>query len=160
MVARDQGEDVPATEVRVACDVGTVRIGMARCDPDAVLATALPTILAGPDSLVQVVAVAAELGAVEIVVGLPLRLNGSRGPAAEQAASWAAALEGALSAAGLSTPVRLLDERLTTVQAQRGLHAAGRNTRTSRQRIDSAAAVVLLQGYLDQRARRRTGGTP
>jgi len=87
---------------------------------------------------------------MEIVIGLPLRLDGTAGQAATEAEDWAAGLRNVLLAAGQSIQVRLVDERLTTVQAQRGLHAAGRSTRTSRQRIDSASAVVLLQGYLDR----------
>jgi len=136
--------------VRLACDLGSSRIGMARCDPQGLLAMPLPAVPAGPGALAAVVELAVQAGAVEIVVGLPLRLDGSAGPAAHQAEAWAQALREVLRSAGQSIQVRLVDERLTTVQAQRGLHAAGRSTRTSRQRIDSASAVVLLQGYLDR----------
>lgn len=144
---------------RLGCDVGTVRIGLARCDPEGVLATALPAVQAGPQAITEVVCLVADLQAVEVIVGLPLRLDGTVGPAAEQAQAWAAELRKGLKDAGQVVQVHLRDERLTTVQAQRGLHAAGRTTRSSRQRIDSASAVVLLQGYLDQQRRNQTGGT-
>lgn len=136
--------------VRLACDLGSSRIGIARCDPHGLLATPLPAVPAGPGAHAAVVELAVQAGATEIVVGLPLRLDGSAGPAARQAEAWAQELRDLLLAARQSILVRLVDERLTTVQAQRGLHAAGRSTRTSRQRIDSASAVVLLQGYLDR----------
>jgi putative Holliday junction resolvase len=88
--------------------------------------------------------VVSELGVDTVYVGLPLRLAGDGGPAAQAARSWAQALS-----AQLEIPVRLIDERLSTVQAQRGLHAGGRSTRESRSRIDSASAVVILQAVLD-----------
>lgn len=144
--------------VRLACDVGRARIGIARCDPEGLLATPMPAVAAGPDAHAAVVALAAEVSAVEVIVGLPLRLDGSTGPAAQEAQAWAAALQDALSAADVLVGVRLVDERLTTVQAQRGLHAAGRTSRTSRQRIDSASAVVLLQAYLDELRAGQMGG--
>ncbi len=130
--------------VRIACDVGTARIGMARCDAGGVLAVPLDAVPAGPDACGAVAAIAASFDAVEIIVGLPLRLDGTEGPAASHARAWADDL-----AAHVAMPVRLVDERLTTVEAQRGLHAAGRTTRTSRSVIDSASAVILLQSVLD-----------
>lgn len=133
--------------IRLACDVGSVRIGLARSDPQGLLAVPLPAARADdPDG---VLAVIAELEPIEVIVGLPISLDGSEGPAAERARAWAGALQ-----ARTEVPVRLCDERLTTVEAQRGLHAAGRTTRTSRSVIDSASAVILLQADLDaERAR-------
>lgn len=135
--------------VRIACDVGSVRIGLARCDPSGVLATPLEAVRAGDDAFSRVAAIVRETEAVEIVIGLPLSMDGREGPAAERARAWADGLR-----AVVDLPVLFVDERLTTVEAQRGLHAAGRNTRTSRAVIDSASAVVLLQSHLDaERAR-------
>lgn len=133
--------------IRLACDVGSVRIGLARSDPQGLLAVPLPAARADdPDG---VLAVIAEFEPIEVIVGLPISLDGSEGPAAERARAWAGALQ-----ARTEVPVRLCDERLTTVEAQRGLHAAGRTTRTSRSVIDSASAVILLQADLDaERAR-------
>lgn len=129
---------------RVACDVGSVRIGIARSDPHGILATPIDAVPAGERAIDAVAAIVSETEAVEVIVGLPLSMDGGHGPAAERAASWAAELEHRLD-----VPVVLVDERLTTVQAQRGLHAAGRTTKTSRAVIDSASAVVLLQAHLD-----------
>ena len=130
--------------VRIACDVGSVRIGVARSDPSGLLATPLEAVRAGDDAFARVAEIVRETEAVEIVIGLPLSMDGSMGPAAERASAWAEGLR-----ASVEVPVVCVDERLTTVQAQRGLHAAGRNTKTSRAVIDSASAVVLLQSHLD-----------
>jgi putative holliday junction resolvase len=131
--------------VRVACDVGTVRIGVARSDATGVLAVPLDAVPAGERALEAVSAVLAEWEAIEVYVGLPLQLSGEEGAAADKARAWAADL-----AERTSVPVRLIDERLSTVQAQRGLHASGRSTRQSRSVIDSASAVIVLQSALEQ----------
>lgn len=135
--------------VRIACDVGSVRIGIARSDPSGLLATPLEAVRAGDDAFARVAEIVRDTDAVEIVIGLPLSMDGSVGPAAERARQWADSLQ-----AVVDVPVVCVDERLTTVQAQRGLHAAGRNTKTSRAVIDSASAVVLLQSHLDARRAR------
>lgn len=140
-----------ASGTRLACDVGRVRIGVARCDPAGQVATPLPAIAAGPDAYSAVMTLVDELQVVEVIVGLPKRMDGTLGPAAILAQEWADGLAAALDQAGSSVPISLVDERLTTVEAQRGLHAAGATIRSSRQRIDSAAATVLLQSYLDRR---------
>ncbi|MDD2858189.1 MAG: Holliday junction resolvase RuvX [Candidatus Nanopelagicales bacterium] len=129
----------------MACDVGTVRIGLARSDAHGILAFPLDAVAAGEGALAQVSAIVAELEAVEVVIGLPYRLDGSEGPAAQMARDWAELL-----AEHVQVPIALVDERLTTVQAQRGMHAAGRTVRNSRKDIDSASAVVLLQSVLDR----------
>lgn len=92
---------------------------------------------------------AAEWEADVIYVGLPLSMDGSEGRAAQAARAWARAL-----ADTVNVEVRLVDERLSTVQAQRGLHDSGRSTRQSRSVIDSASAVVVLQFVLDAEAAR------
>lgn len=135
--------------VSLACDVGSVRIGIARCDPHGLLATPLDAVAAGARAVAEVADLVRETEAMEVVVGLPLSMDGTEGPAAVRARDWAEQLEQVVH-----VPVVLVDERLTTVQAQRGLHAAGRTTKSSRAVIDSAAAVVLLQSRLDaERAR-------
>ncbi|HBJ73129.1 MAG TPA: Holliday junction resolvase RuvX [Actinobacteria bacterium] len=135
--------------VLLACDVGTVRIGVARSDAGQVLAVPLDSVPAGDSAVSQVLALIDEYSAVEIIVGLPLKMDGTEGASADMARQWAAQLEGTTE-----VPVRLVDERLTTVQAQRGLHAAGRTVKNSRSAIDSASAVVLLQFVLESRAKR------
>ena len=138
-------------------DLGERRIGMAVCDPDGVLASPYSTIDRSGDLATdhrQVWAAVAELGAVRVVVGLPLSLSGRRGPAAVTTEKEVDKLRKALP-----VPVELLDERLTTVSAARSLKSAGMSTKRQRQggRIDQQSAAVLLQAWLDQN---RTGVTP
>lgn len=130
--------------VRVACDVGTVRVGLSRSDATGTLAVPLPAVPAGPASVDGVLGVVIEWDAIEVFVGLPLHLSGNEGPSASMARTWAQVL-----AERAAVPVRLIDERLSTVEAQRGFRAAGRSTRASRSLIDSASAVVLLQSALE-----------
>ncbi len=135
----------------LACDVGSVRIGIARSVGS--LAFPMEAVPAGADAVATILERADEIQATAIIVGLPLRLDGGEGPAAQAAREWAHTLAGATK-----IPVRLVDERLSTVQAQQGLHASGRSTRTSRDRIDSASAVVVLQAVLEYGE--RTGALP
>ncbi len=134
--------------VRIACDVGTVRIGIARSDATGMLAVPLDAVRAGEHAVAEVAGIAGEWDALEVLVGLPLSMDGTERSSAALARAWAAGL-----AAAVPMPVRLVDERLSTVQAQRGLHEAGKSTRQSRARIDSASAVVFLQAALDTEAR-------
>ena len=141
--------------VRLGVDVGTVRVGLARSDPDGLLATPLETVQRGGDVAAVVARIhtlAAELDAVELIVGLPLSLRGT-----DTASTGDARRVAALLADG-ERPVRLVDERLTTVSAQSALHASGRNARGSRRVIDQVAAVILLQHALD--AERARGEAP
>jgi putative Holliday junction resolvase len=126
----------------LACDVGSVRIGLARSAGS--LAVPVDAIRAGDGSFDAVAQIVQECDVSTVYVGLPLRLAGDEGPAAQAARAWALILS-----EQLDVPVRLVDERLSTVQAQRGLHAGGRNTKQSRSLIDSASAVVILQAVLD-----------
>ena len=136
---------------RVSFDPGSVRIGVAVSDVDGVIASPRPALPVGDVSALT--AVIDEVQPLEIVVGLPLGLDGREGSAAQGAREFAADV-----ARVTSRPVRLVDERLSTVQAQRGLHEQGRSVRQSRDMIDSAAAAVLLQHALD--AERVTGEPP
>ena len=125
-------------------DLGERRIGVARSDASGMLAVPERTVVRGEGDLVELVALADELDASDILVGLPLSMSGEAGVAAEGAREFARAL-----AALTSVPVWLVDERLSTVSAQRSLHESGRTTRTSRSVIDQAAAVVIVQSALD-----------
>lgn len=139
---------------RLGVDVGRVRVGVARSDPDGLLATPVETVLRdGADALTRIVALAREHGAVEIVVGLPVSLSGADTGSTRDAREFAAALAGAAP-----VPVRLVDERLSTVSAQAALRGAGRSQRHSRKIIDQVAAVVLLQQALD--VEKSTGRAP
>lgn len=96
-----------------------------------------------------VAAVVTEEEATVLVVGLPLSLDGRYGPAAKAATAEAAELAEVLSGAGVE--VETFDERLTTVSASAALTGAGKSTRDQRRSVDSAAATVLLQSWLDTR---------
>lgn len=138
--------------VRLGIDVGKARIGVARCDPDGLIATPVATVARGGGDSVEILRIAAELGAFELIVGLPLALSGAHTASTADAIAFAGSL-----AAASALPVRLVDERLSTVSAQRGLWAAGRTVKRSRAVIDQAAAVIILQQALDFE---RAGGTP
>ncbi|ETZ54559.1 hypothetical protein L838_1541 [Mycobacterium avium MAV_120709_2344] len=126
-----------------------MRIGVACSDPDAVLATPVETVRRDRSGkhLRRLAALVTELGAVEVVVGLPRTLADRTGTSALDAIDLADQLARRIA----PTPVRLADERLTTVAAQRSLRAAGVRARAQRAVIDQAAAVAILQSWLDQR---------
>lgn len=137
-------------------DVGTVRVGIARSDPDGVLATPIETIDRKSDAPAEVLRMVEELDAIEVVVGLPVALSGNRTASTEDAAGFARILANLLAA----VPVRLVDERLSTVSAAAALRASGRNSRKSRPVIDQVAAVIVLQYALDfEQAAGRPAGT-
>jgi putative pre-16S rRNA nuclease len=141
--------------VRLGVDVGDVRVGVARSDPDGLLAVPLETLRRDSATLTRIVALAREHSALEVVVGLPISLSGQSGIAAQRAWTFAQALAAALSAEKLLVSVRLVDERLTTVSAERILRQLGRRGARQRAVVDQAAAVVILQHALD--AERSTG---
>lgn len=142
--------------VRLGVDVGKVRVGLAASDPSGFLASPVET-LARQASLMplveRILAEATERDALEIVVGLPVALSGADTPSTADARLVAQALADASP-----LPVRMIDERLSTVSAQSALHRTGRNARSSRSVIDQVAAVILLQHALDsERAGREPG---
>ena len=139
--------------VRIGVDVGSVRVGVAACDPAGLIATPVSTLSRGKGDLDALAALVAEREAVEVLVGLPTSLSGRAGPAAAAAEAYAGALAGRVL-----VPVRLVDERFSTVGAQRDLRASGVDTRRGRSVIDQAAAVIILQGALD--AERSSGLAP
>lgn len=131
--------------MRLGIDVGSVRIGVARCDPAGILASPLETVRCGKGDIERIVAIIAEEDAIEVIVGLPTSLSGREGPAAKAARDFAARLARRLPA----VTVRLYDERLTTVTAEYGLREVGMRGKARRKVVDQAAAVVLLQAALD-----------
>ncbi len=157
----DQGRDPdgtasgPGRGVRLGVDVGKVRVGVARSDPDGILATPLITLardLRGeePADIGALAALVTEYEAVEIVVGLPVTLAGTEGLAAADARGYA----GSLARAVQPVPVRLSDERMSTVVASRRLSERGVRGRRHRAVVDQVAAVEILQGWLDNQRRR------
>ena len=140
--------------IRIALDVGSVRIGVARCDAEGLLATPLTTISAGPDALLYVVDLVREYEAICVYVGKPISLSGNDTSSTQAAIEFARELNALLDES--TVQVRLIDERLSTVSAQRAMHEAGRNIKQSRDAIDQAAAVVILEHAL---ASERSSGT-
>jgi putative pre-16S rRNA nuclease len=134
-----------------AFDLGTKRIGVAYSDSRRTLASPWGTIERSGDpgrDLEAMVSAAREVEASTVVVGLPLSLSGGQGPAAQAVLQEAVALQRALAPLGIT--VETADERLTTVEAQRALRASGKSGPAARRVVDSAAAMVLLQGWLDR----------
>lgn len=126
-----------------------VRIGVSCSDPDAILATPVETVHRDRSQrhLRRLVALVVEFEVVEVVVGLPRTLADRIGTSAEKAIELAEDLARRVA----PVPVRLADERLTTVSAQRSLRDAGVRAKNQRGVIDQAAAVAILQSWLDQR---------
>ena len=121
-------------------DHGDARIGLAISDELGMLAHT-------PDTAARVAQVVVERGIGNIILGLPKNMDGTTGAAAEKVRAFAEKLR-----ALVTCPVRLWDERLTTVAAQRSLHEAGRNAKQSREVIDQVAAQLILQGWLDSQS--------
>jgi len=132
-------------------DHGDARIGLAISDELGMLAHPLET-LDGREKFNalsrKIADVIASKKIERVVLGLPRNMNGTYGPAAEKVRAFADKLTEALP-----VPVLLWDERMTTQQAQRSLHEAGRNVKNSRNLIDQVAAVIILQSYLDSLVR-------
>jgi putative Holliday junction resolvase len=126
-------------------DLGDARIGVAVSDDDRRMAVPLGTIHTGaPADLKAVAKLVDEHAATAVVVGLPLSMSGARGSAAAKADAFADALRSILA-----VPVELQDERLSTVEAERGLRDAGVTGRERRNVVDRTAATVILQAWLD-----------
>ncbi|WP_258802255.1 Holliday junction resolvase RuvX [Pseudarthrobacter sp. NS4] len=143
--------------VKLGVDVGTVRVGVAICDRDSILATPYKTLdrNAKKNSDVRVIAkLAEELGAVQVIVGLPRTMKGEEHASARMAGDYALLLAAELAGRGLAVPVNLVDERLSSVAAHRNLHEAGMSSRNHRKVVDQVAAAGILQHAIDmQKAR-------
>jgi putative holliday junction resolvase len=141
---------------RLGVDVGKARVGVARCDPDGMLAVPVETVPRDAASVARVIALAEEHAAIEILVGLPLNMRGEDTASTQDARDVAAEI-----ARSSGVAVRLVDERLSTVSAHAALREAGRSQRSSRSIVDQVAAVVLLQQAIDVEKRSgRPPGTP
>ncbi|MEH3079274.1 MAG: Holliday junction resolvase RuvX [Quadrisphaera sp.] len=143
--------------VRLGVDVGSVRVGLAASDPSGFIASPVETLKRDRTQGSDLRRIALEITqreAVEVVVGLPVSLSGREGPAAAAVRDYAADLAGRVA----PVPVRLVDERLSTVSAHQALTASGRSGRRHREVVDQVAAVLILQTALD--AERATGRPP
>jgi putative Holliday junction resolvase len=146
--------------VRLGIDVGAVRIGVAASDPDGILATPVATVRRDiknttqradlPPDLREISRLVREYEAVEVVVGLPVNLAGKEGPAAAATRQYVEALKTVID----PVPVRLTDERMSTVAAARRLSERGVRGKRQRAVVDQAAAVEILQSWLDAQRRR------
>ena len=132
---------------RIAFDYGDVRIGLGVCDPDGILCTPLPAIRTGdPKLFVTIEGILNEYQPVAIYVGLPLHMSGEPGDSAEKARAFGTEISDRFK-----IPVRYVDERLSTISAQRKLKDAGVSSRDAKELIDSMAAVSILeQGLLSE----------
>lgn len=141
--------------VRIGIDVGKVRIGVSRSDLHGMLATPVETVPRSEDAADRrrIGEIVGELGAFEVIVGLPLALSGAHTASTADAIGFAEAL-----AVEVGIPVRLVDERLSTVSAASALRASGRNAKKARPVVDQVAATIILQHALD--AERATGRPP
>ncbi|MEU4095437.1 Holliday junction resolvase RuvX [Streptomyces sp. NPDC026673] len=132
---------------RIAIDVGDARIGVASCDPDGLIATPVETVPGRdvPAARRRIAQIIEEYEPIEVLVGLPRSLSGREGPAAAKARDFAQGVAKIIS----PVPVRLVDERMTTVTATQGLRASGVKAKKGRSVVDQAAAVVILQSALE-----------
>jgi putative holliday junction resolvase len=132
-------------------DYGTARIGLAVSDDIGMLAHPLETVpAADPEKAARRIAELVELRKIEhLIIGLPLHMDGGEGAAVEKVRRFMKRLRPLLNE---TVAIYEVDERLTTTSAMEKLHAAGRNTKNSRKIIDQAAAIEILQGWLDLRA--------
>jgi putative holliday junction resolvase len=129
-------------------DYGESRIGVAISDDLGSFAVPVKTLQRGPSTTKEICGLLDGQGAIGIVIGLPVNMDGTLGPSAAKAKEFGAQLQTALP----TTLIRFWDERLTTVEAQKALHSAGKNAKQSRKIIDQVAAQILLQNYLDAQA--------
>lgn len=128
-------------------DVGGKRIGLAISDEMGIIASPAGMVLRGAEAAADIRGYATRLGAVRLVVGLPVGMSGREGPQAQDVREFVVSIEGAV---GL--PVEFWDERLTTSIAEKHLIASGTRRDKRKLEVDAVAAAVILQGYLDSRA--------
>jgi len=137
--------------VRLAVDVGRARVGIARSDRDALMAVPVDTV--ARDQAIDVLrSLVVDYSPVEIVVGLPLNMAGAHTASTDDAVEFANRLK-----RQVDIPVRMVDERLSTVSAMAGLHQSGKSVKTAKGLIDQASAVIILQHCLDTE---KNTGTP
>ena len=138
--------DTSVRGVRLAVDWGKARIGVAASDRDAILAFPVETVQTADHPVQRLAEIVAEYEPVEVIMGLPVALNGTEQLAAQDVRNAGHELAEAIS----PITVRWIDERMTTRTAARALHEAGRSARKQRSVIDQAAAVAILEHVLEQ----------
>lgn len=141
---------------RLAIDVGKVRIGIAASDMHAILASGLETVARGEDlepSLKRILELVNEVEPIEIYVGLPVSMSGNHSSSTADAIYFARQLSPLVS-----SEVRFIDERMTTVTATNALKLSGRDSKSGRKIIDQIAATVILEQAMEQE--KTTGKQP
>ncbi|MDQ4038748.1 MAG: Holliday junction resolvase RuvX [Actinomycetota bacterium] len=140
---------------RLGIDVGSVRVGVALSDPSGLIASPLITLTRDPGAADQrrIADLVREHQVVEVVVGLPLHLSGAQSAASEEATAYSVAVATLIE----PVPVRLVDERLSTREANTVLAARGLDGRAQRKVVDQTAAAIILQSWLDHLTHRRQG---
>ncbi|MGD2039937.1 MAG: Holliday junction resolvase RuvX [Anaerolineae bacterium] len=135
----------------LALDVGERRVGVAVSDVSGLIATPLTVVhrKSKTEDFATIACLVQEQRAGALVIGLPLRANGTRGHQARRVQRYADALLEALQAEGLDLPVTYWDEQMSTVRAQEAMIASGRKAKRRREQIDAVAAAFILQDYLD-----------
>jgi len=126
-------------------DIGTKRMGVAMSDELGITAQPFETIEAS--SLARIVDIVSEYNVQELVVGLPLNMNGSKGPKAKEAIQFVESLK-----EKISIPIKMWDERLTTMAVEKELISHDVSRRKRRKSVDKLAAQLILQSYLDSKA--------
>ena len=135
---------------RIAFDYGDVRIGVATSDADSIICSPLTTLKSSDKSLLKSIAeIFLEIQPIQIFVGRPALLSGKDGVATEKAVAFADVLRGITE-----IEVIMIDERLSTVSAARNLREAGKSARDSKDSIDMAAAVGILEFAIDLEKRK------
>jgi putative Holliday junction resolvase len=139
----------------LALDIGDRRVGVAVSDATGLIATPLTVVrrASKAQDFAKIARLVREQRAEGLVIGHPLDQDGRAGPQAQRIERYAAALGEALQAEGVSVPLLLWDERMSTQRAQEAMIAAGRKAKDRRARIDAVAAAVILQDYLDEQRR-------
>lgn len=150
-IVKNQTVSEPLADIEygrvIGVDLGDTRIGIALSNPDRTIASPLTVIKRSANLHRDIKGLVEEWQATAVVVGLPLSLDGSKGPAARKALRETKAL-----AATLEVPVETYDERLTTISAERMMSDAGLDSRSQRKVVDKIAAAILLQAWLDRQA--------
>lgn len=149
---KPSASDDPGSGRRLGIDVGMVRIGVAVSDPEGILASPVETVPAAVDGsdVTRVMELVRHYEVVEIVVGLPVALRGNATASTYAALQFAEDLR---EAAAHTLPVRMVDERMSTMAATQAFQASGISAKKGRKKIDQAAAVHILQGWIDARRR-------
>jgi len=137
--------DLAASGVRLCFDVGQVRIGVAKCDRDQILAVPVQTLLADDQTVSKVGELIAEIDPGVIYVGLPINLKGANTQSTQAAIDFATAISQFRAVIDEAIEIRLIDERLSTSSALGALRDSGKSAKESRGLVDQAAAVEILE---------------